>query len=156
MASYESGPASYLPPEAPPGGAASWWSRAGATILDGLIVAVPLIAGGLASAAGSDALAAVLVLIYFAALVFYAPILLTVNDGRTWGKQAATIRVVRMDGTPVGPGAAFGRELLKVFFGITGFLWIVDVLWPLLQPERRALHDLAAGTRVITDVGSGS
>jgi uncharacterized RDD family membrane protein YckC len=40
-------------------------------------------------------------------------------------------------------------------FGITGILWFIDVLWPLWHPENRALHDLATGTRVLTDRGTG-
>jgi uncharacterized RDD family membrane protein YckC len=155
MATTEHGPASYMPSQTAPGGAAGWWSRVGASILDGLIVLVPIFLGGLASAAGSDLLAGVLVVLYFVALVFYAPVMLAVRDGRTWGKQAADIRVVRMDGTAPGFGAAFGRELLKLIFGVTGILWFIDALWPLWQSESRALHDLAAGTRVVTDRGTG-
>jgi len=154
MATTEYGPAGYLPPQAP-GANAGWWSRVGASILDGLIVLVPLFLGGAASAAGIDVLAGALTVAYFLAIVLYAPILLTFNDGRTWGKRAADIRVVKEDGGPVGFGTAFGRETLKVIFGITGILWFVDVLWPLWHPENRALHDLAAGTRVLTDRGTG-
>ena len=155
MATQQSGPASYMPPTTPAGGAAGWWSRVGASILDSLIVLVPLFLAGVASAAGSGALTGLLGLVYFAALIFYAPVLLAVRNGQTWGKQAAAIRVVRMDGSPPGWGAAFGRELLKLVFGITGVLWLIDVLWPLWQLDNRALHDLAAGTRVITDRGTG-
>jgi uncharacterized RDD family membrane protein YckC len=155
MATTESGPAGYMPPATPPGGAAGWWSRVGATILDGLIISVLLLLGGIASIE-SDTLAGLFGLAYLLALVLYAPILLTVNEGRTWGKQAAGIRVVREDGGPVGFGASFGRELLKFIFGLTGVLWVIDVLWPLWQPENRALHDLAAGTRVLTDRGTGA
>jgi hypothetical protein len=38
---------------------------------------------------------------------------------------------------------------------VTGILWIIDVLWPLWQPENRARRDLATDTRVITDRGTG-
>jgi uncharacterized RDD family membrane protein YckC len=156
VATTEQGAASYMPPTTPPGGAASWWSRVGATILDGLIILVPVLIGAAASAAGIDVLAGVFGLVYFAALFFYAPVMLAVRDGRTWGKQAADIRVVTMDGSPPGFGRAFGRELLKLIFSVTGLLWLIDVLWPLWQTENRALHDLAAGTRVITDRGTGA
>jgi uncharacterized RDD family membrane protein YckC len=86
-------------------------------------------------------------------LVLYAPVLLYANDGRTWGKQAADIRVERLDGRTPGFGRAFLREVLKAILGFTVILWIIDVLWPLWQPEGRALHDLAAGTRVVPDTG---
>ena len=76
------------------------------------------------------------------------------RDGQTVGKQVASVRVVTADDQPVGPGRAFGRELLKLVFAWTLVLYLLDVLWPLWQPENRALHDLAAGTRVVrTDGG---
>jgi uncharacterized RDD family membrane protein YckC len=95
----------------------------------------------------------VLIAVYLAAIFFYAPVLLLARDGRTWGKQAADIRVVRKDGSPVGAGGAFGREWLKLIFALTVVLWVIDVLWPLWHPENKALHDLATGTRVIIDRG---
>jgi uncharacterized RDD family membrane protein YckC len=153
MATTERGPASYMPPPTPAGGPAGWWSRVGATLLDGVIVFVPLLLGGIILII-SDTLATVLALVYLVAVFFYAPILLTVHEGQTWGKQAAGIRVVRMDGSPVHLGRAFGREFLKLVFGATVILWVIDVLWPLRQPENRAWHDLATDTRVIRDQGS--
>jgi uncharacterized RDD family membrane protein YckC len=149
MAAVENAP--YAP--APARGRASWWGRVGATILDGIITAVPLLLGVGASAAGTDILGELLVLVYFLGVLFYAPILLYANDGRTWGKQAADIRVERLDGQAPGFGRAFWRELLKSILGFTVILWVIDVLWPLWQPEGRALHDLAAGTRVVADTG---
>ena len=149
MATTKQGPAGYMPPETKPGGMAGWWSRVGATLLDGLIIFVPLLLGGIATIV-SDTLGAVFALVYLAAIFIYAPVMLTVHEGRTWGKQAAGIRVVKMDGGHVGFGTAVGREWLKILFGITGILWIIDVLWPLWQPENRAWHDLITGTRVIT------
>jgi uncharacterized RDD family membrane protein YckC len=75
--------------------------------------------------------------------------MLTYHDGMTLGKQALRIRVVTLAGEPVGLGRAFGRELVKAVFGITGILYVIDVLWPLGQSQKRALHDLIAGTRVV-------
>jgi uncharacterized RDD family membrane protein YckC len=149
----ESGPAGYMPPEAARGGPAGWWSRVGATILDGLIILVPGVLAGFADIGGSDLLAKVLIAVYLAAIFFYAPVLLLARDGRTWGKQAADIRVVRKDGSRVGAGGAFAREWLKIIFALTVVLWVIDVLWPLWHPENKALHDLATGTRVIIDRG---
>src|SRR4051794_21188331 len=77
------------------------------------------------------------------------------TPGRRGARRPPKIRVVKEDGGPVRFGTAFGREFLKVIFGITGILWVIDVLWPLWHPENRALHDLAAGTRVLTDRGTG-
>jgi uncharacterized RDD family membrane protein YckC len=147
------GPAGFMPRETRPGDPARWWPRVGATILDALIVFVPLLLGGIALIV-SDTLAAVLAFVYIVAFFFYAPVLLTVHEGQTWGKQANGIRVVQADRSPVGFGRAFARELLKILFAITVVLWFASVLWPLWEPENRALHDLATGTRVITGHGT--
>jgi uncharacterized RDD family membrane protein YckC len=140
----------YTPAAALPGTAAGWWSRVGATVLDGVIVFVPLFLAGIIVVV-NNRLAVALALAYLVAVLLYAPVLLTVNEGRTWGKQALGIRVVRMDGSSVHFGRAFARETLKGLFGLTGILWIIDVLWPLRQHEQRAWHDLATDTRVVRD-----
>jgi uncharacterized RDD family membrane protein YckC len=155
MATTEQGPAGYMAAPTPPGGMAGWWSRVGATILDGLILSVPLILAGVALIV-SDTLGGILGLVYFLAFFVYAPVMLTVHEGRTWGKQAAGIRVVKMDGGQVGFGTALGREWIKLLFAVTGILWVIDVLWPLWQPENRAWHDLITGTHVITGHGTAA
>jgi uncharacterized RDD family membrane protein YckC len=65
-----------------------------------VIIVIPLVLGGIIGIV-SDTLAAVFAIVYLVAVFCYAPVLLTVNEGRTWGKQTANIRVVRMDGGPV-------------------------------------------------------
>jgi uncharacterized RDD family membrane protein YckC len=70
--------------------------------------------------------------------------------GRTFGKAAVGLRVVRADGTPITGRQAFVRTLVLPFsvaFAGLGLLMIV------LQREHRALHDFAAGTAVVTDWG---
>jgi uncharacterized RDD family membrane protein YckC len=66
--------------------------------------------------------------------------------GKTAGMALLGVRVVRVDGTDLSGRRAVGRTLAFplsfLFFGI-GFLPI------LFQRERRALHDLIAGTAVI-------
>ncbi len=132
-------------PDRDPFVAAGWWKRVGASLLDGVIVGftVAFVLG----LAGADVEQAQLV----TALIFlaYAVLMLTYHDGMTLGKQALRIRVVTLAGEPVGLGRAFGRELVKAVFAITGILYVIDVLWPLGQSQKRALHDLIAGTRVV-------
>ncbi len=70
--------------------------------------------------------------------------------GRTFGKAAVGLRVVRADGAPITGRQAFVRTLvfpLSVAFAGIGLLMIV------LQREHRGLHDLIAGTAVVTDWG---
>ena len=131
--------------------AASWWGRVGASILDSIVIAIPLLLGVLASAAGVDALGSVLVVVYFAAILLYAPVLLATRAGRTIGKQAADIRVETMDGGTPGFWRAFGRELLKTIFGFTVILWIVDVLWPLWDDQRQTFADKIGRSVVVAE-----
>ncbi len=70
--------------------------------------------------------------------------------GRTFGKGLIGLRVVRADGDPLSVRRAFGRTLmlpLSIAFAGLGLLLI------LLQREHKALHDLVAGTAVVTDWG---
>ncbi len=70
--------------------------------------------------------------------------------GRTVGKIAVGLRVVLRNGAPLTPGRATVRVLAFplsfVIFGL-GFLGI------LVGRERRALHDVIAGTAVVYDWG---
>ena len=68
--------------------------------------------------------------------------------GRTPGKALVGLRVVRWDGDPVRPGAVFVRTLVAA---PTILLAGVDLLVGVVQRDRRALHDLVAGTAVVHD-----
>jgi uncharacterized RDD family membrane protein YckC len=73
--------------------------------------------------------------VFFAAEVF----LLTATTGFTVGKRLFGVRVVRLDGRPVG----FARSLLRL-------LLLFVVVPPLVfDKDLRGLHDRAAGTIVI-------
>jgi uncharacterized RDD family membrane protein YckC len=67
-------------------------------------------------------------------------------SGKSVGMAIVGIRVVRADGSTVGFGRAAVRAICLpfsiLFFGL-------GVLFMLVQPERRALHDLIAGTAVV-------
>lgn len=145
---------------------AGWGSRVGATLLDGLILLVPvavLIGVGLAIAQGSNAGAAVTIVIgflaYAFAILFYAPLLMKRPgecNGQTFGKQIVGIRVVRDNGEAFTMGSAFVREFVvkNLLFGFVGgfFLSIptlIDWLWPLWDDENRALHDMVVSTHVL-------
>jgi hypothetical protein len=65
--------------------------------------------------------------------------LLTALGGITAGKRITGIRVIRIDGGPVG----FGRSLVRT-------LLLLTVVLPLLTDyDRRGVHDRAAGTIVV-------
>ena len=126
---------------------AGWWSRVGATVIDGLLglaVYIPFVLLGDEDSASVPAAVAL-----FAYYVLYAPLMLAFNNGRTLGKMALNIRVINYDGSPIGFGRALLREVPVKW--ILGIIPLIDSLWPLWQNENRALHDLVAGTWVVED-----
>jgi uncharacterized RDD family membrane protein YckC len=129
----------------------SWGARAGALILDGLIVGV--VCALLFSVFGISGLTSWLLWLVVGS--GYAGLTMTRSgerNGQTLGKQAANLRVVRDDGQPVGWTTALLREtgLKAVGWWVTlGVGAMLDVLWPLGERERRSLHDLIMHTHVL-------
>ena len=152
---------------------ASWGSRVGATLIDGLIVGVGAIilffiltaVFSVGFAAGDEeGFASIIVgLLLWAVSVaiialLYAPTLMARTNGQTWGRQVMKIRVIRTSGEPVTFGFAVIREVVvkallvgTISSFTAGIGWLIDVLWPLWDEENRALHDLIVNTRVILD-----
>lgn len=172
------GPGYSQPPGVAPGPVyelSGWWRRVGATILDGLIVAiitgilsVPF--GGFTSQVNTTGgggefnfhLNGVGLLINMIVFVLVIPLVMARTNGRTVGKIAAGIRVVREGGQPVDLGFALLRELLvkNLLFGfvavITLFIaTLLDYLWPLWDDQHRALHDQIVKSRVVRADGPG-
>ena len=150
-----------------------WWSRAGAALIDGLIVWVPmlviltvlvLLAEGADNGSGGETTLVVLAIVStfaaWAVHLFYAPLLMKRqgdHNGQTWGKQICKIRVIRADGEQMKFADAALRQIIYKSFGmlvlstfIPLFPWILNYLWPTWDEQHRALHDLAADTRVVT------
>ena len=152
---------------------AGWWSRAGAQVIDGLIVGV----GGILLAiaitapfsigffAGDDVgIVAIVVGLLLAVVgvsivaLLYAPAMMARTNGQTLGRMVVDIRVVRAKGQPMTFGWAMLREVAvkALLFGIAssltfGLASLLDVLWPLWDEENRALHDFIVDTRVVRD-----
>lgn len=129
-------------------------SRIAAALVDTLIVGVLLLLAvfgmfGVADRLGSPLLAvglgwllAMLIVIgYFVAFEVF-------NDGRTPGKSAFGIRVVGIDGEPVGFGPSLVRNLLR----LVDLFPALPVLGPiaiLVSDKNQRIGDLAARTVVI-------
>jgi uncharacterized RDD family membrane protein YckC len=145
---------------------ASWGSRVGATLIDAVILLVPVILLTIivvGIAAGSDTGAVVTGLLGFLAYLvvafLYAPLLMArdgARNGQTWGKQAVGVRVIRNTGEPIGFGFAALREIAVkgLAVGIASSIlplipWLLDVCWPLWDDENRALHDMVVSTHVV-------
>ena len=150
---------------------ASWWSRAGAQIIDWLIIGVggvvlliaitaPFSIGFFAN--DDVGVVSIIVGLLFATLcvsivaLLYAPAMMARTDGQTLGRMVTGIRVVRAKGQPMTFGYAMLREVAVkgLLFGIAGSLTfglaqLLDYLWPLWDEENRALHDMIVDSRVI-------
>jgi uncharacterized RDD family membrane protein YckC len=161
------------PPAFAPGAfkLASWWSRVGAYVIDALIIGVPavilmaVLGIGAVASADDDGFGAfvggfILTVLAFVVIAFiYAPILMSrpgVNNGQTWGKQLLGIRVIRTNGETFTFGPAALREIVfkNLAVGIASAIipvipWFLNFFWPLWDDQNRALHDMAASTRVV-------
>ena len=149
-----------------------WWRRAGAQVIDGIVVlvgafamlaVVGAIAGGgflVDDAAGwVGVIVGGLIWGLFAvvAALLYAPLMMAKTNGQTLGRMATGIRVVRANGKPIDFGYAVLREVVVkwLLFNVVGgsvtfgLAWLIDDLWPLWDEENRALHDMVVDSRVI-------
>jgi uncharacterized RDD family membrane protein YckC len=139
-------------------------SRVLALLLDILVqvgMFVPLAAGAqlatvlLAGRAYDGALAdAVAVVCLVAVLVGYPVATETFSRGRTLGKLALGLRVVRDDGGPISFRHALTRALVGVALEWPGLVlplltWAIALATMLANPQSKRLGDLAAGTIVI-------
>jgi uncharacterized RDD family membrane protein YckC len=149
-----------------------WWRRVGAHIVDGIIICalalILLVAITAPFSIGffvndTVGVGAVIVGLVFAcicvfvAALVYAPAMMARTNGRTLGRMATGIRVVRASGEPMTFGFAMLREVAVkwlLFNAIGGSLTfgiapLVDYLWPLWDEENRALHDYVVNTRTV-------
>jgi len=129
---------------------AGWWRRVGATLIDGLLVGIPV--SIIFSVAGANHI--VRSISDGVIQVLYQIILVGGFGGRTVGNRAASTRVVdARTGAPAGYDKAVPRGLVEFVLGVTIIGGILDILWPLWDNQNQTLHDKAAGTVVLrTDV----
>ncbi|WP_167667535.1 RDD family protein [Micromonospora narathiwatensis] len=93
-------------------------------------------------------------------LVGYPVLMERFLGGRTLGKLAVGLRVVRADGGPVGVGQSLTRALVGVAVEWPGLVlpllsWAASVTVMLTDPRGRRLGDLVAGTLVVHTRGAG-
>jgi len=70
-------------------------------------------------------------------------VLLNGTFGATLGKMAVGAKIIGVDGSPLGYSRALLRSLAERLTLLVGFVWI------LARTDKRGLHDLVAGTRVV-------
>jgi uncharacterized RDD family membrane protein YckC len=134
------------------------WSRAGAIVIDSLLLAVvwfivAVISGGTHAGHGSAGAhtgsSTTLLVLGITLLYFFVAESLT---GQTLGKKLTGIRVVRRDGGKAGAGAIFVRTLLRVIDALPAF-YLLGLVTILLsgKSRRQRIGDIAANTVVTWD-----
>lgn len=124
---------------------AGFWIRLLASILDGLIIGIPLtIIGYLISGdLEGDPFTSILSTLYTLLLpVFWY--------GYTVGKKIMGIRIAKVNGEKLGIGAMLLRNIVAgiVYIVTLGIGLIVSAFMVGLREDKRSLHDMIAGTYV--------
>jgi uncharacterized RDD family membrane protein YckC len=83
---------------------------------------------------------------YLFLLIVLYEVLLTGTFGATLGKMAVGAKIIGADGSPLGYSRALLRSLAARF---TEMMLFVGYLWIIARSDKRGLHDLLAGTRVV-------
>lgn len=138
-------------------------SRFVAALVDSLImlivwVAVIAVAAGATDADvfgsdGDDAYflaVAIVALALFGLQFLYDVLFETLNGGRTPGKRAAGVRVVRAGGAPVGFMSSAIRNLLRLVDMLPG-MYLVGMVAIVASRKNQRLGDMAAGTLVVRE-----
>ena len=140
------------------------WLRFGAVFLDGLIQGIiffPLeFAFGipqkmLEAARTGQTLYGTLFVLSLLGVVAFALVQAypLVTSGQTWGKKVCSIRIVTLDGRLPSIRQLAIRYAVILLPGRVPFIGalfgLVDVCF-IFRDDRRCIHDLAAGTRVVT------
>jgi uncharacterized RDD family membrane protein YckC len=130
-----------------------WWRRAGALVIDNLLLLTPAVAFFALIFVPSDAVAAIAAILAFFFWLVFPFIYFTYCHGKwgqTIGKRALGIRVRRdRQDEPVSYGAAFGRYALVFVFAIFTIPMLLDYLFPLWDSKKQSLHDKVASSIVV-------
>lgn len=121
-------------------------------VVQGLVFLVFMFAMGLSGADSEAAVASFTIAGMVAAFLGYPVVMETAVRGRTLGKMAMGIRVVRDDGGPITIRHALVRALIGFFVerpGIT--MGSAAVICAVLNSRSKRLGDLAAGTMVVQE-----
>lgn len=124
---------------------AGFWIRFFAKLLDQLLIILPL--------------AHLFVLVlnkdletteYVFSLLYYL-LLPVIWSGYTVGKRFVGIRIVKVDGTDVHLGNMLLREVISqlIYYLTFGIALVISGLLVIFREDKRALHDLLAGTCVV-------
>jgi uncharacterized RDD family membrane protein YckC len=146
---------------------AGFWIRAGAKIIDGLILSsvqgilfivfamVAGVSGALAegvAAGGAEAMSPLLLIatlmlwLFMIVLSIGYPTYFHGRYGATWGKMALGIKVVSPDGGTISYMRSFGRAFAEV---LSRMILFIGYIIAGFDSEKKSLHDIICETRVI-------
>ncbi|WP_423406809.1 RDD family protein [Heyndrickxia sp. MSNUG] len=124
---------------------AGFWVRVGASILDGLIIGIPIaIISYLVTGSAEDSgFSSTLNLLY----TLLVPVVWT---GYTVGKKIVGVRIAKVNGEKLGFGTMLMRTVVSalVYLLTLGIGVIVSAFMVGLRKDKRAIHDFIAGTYV--------
>jgi uncharacterized RDD family membrane protein YckC len=130
--------------------------RFGAVFVDGLIINIPLyiviftmMIGPATRGVQPDPMLNLIGIPFMFVNLIYEGLMTQYKRGRTLGKMALKVRIVRPDGSPITTGQAWGRAAARMLLGC---LWIVDYIPAFFTQDKTTLHDMIAGTRVVEDI----
>lgn len=148
-------PAAYAGPEL-----AHWGLRVGASMVDGLVMNIPLgigyavflggigvdAAGNARTPSGSAALLLFLGSLLSLGLWIWNRGVQQGGTGQSVGKRMLGIRLLREDtGRPMGAGMALARDLVHIVDGV----FYLGYLWPLWDPKKQTFADKLLTTVVV-------
>jgi len=126
--------------DGPTGPRAGFWRRFAASVIDGIIVAIPIVVLSLLLKGVGYAIGLLLSVAYFTYLEG-GP------TGQTLGKRVLAIRVVSFDtGGPIGYARAFIRFIGK---NVSALIIYIGYLWMLWDGEKQCWHDKFASDVVV-------
>ncbi|MBM7691732.1 putative RDD family membrane protein YckC [Peribacillus deserti] len=130
---------------------AGFWRRLAANLLDGIIIGLPLTIISYLVTGNWDGDPATNVI-----NILYSLIIPVLWYGYTIGKKIMGIRIAKVNGAKIGFGAMFMRIVVGgiVYLVTVGIGLIVSAFMVGLRKDKRALHDLIAGTYVTFDAPS--
>jgi uncharacterized RDD family membrane protein YckC len=133
---------------------ASVAARMASGAIDVFLTLVVLIGGiiffGMLSSTSSEAVQGIVAIVYSSLVLIGMPAIIeTVSHGRSFGRLALGLRVVRDDGGPATARHALVRALVG-YVEIYLLLGVPAVVTSMIHPQAKRLGDMAAGTVVVT------
>ncbi len=119
-----------------------------AWLIDAMIKLVGIFVGAIVAAFLGEAGTGLYLILLFASFWLYNVLFEVFNRGATPGKKALGLRVMNMNGTPVGWAGSTIRNLLRAVDALPG-CYLLGFLSVMLSRRFQRLGDLAAGTIVV-------